>query len=415
METPVIQLSHVDKIHRRSGSRSRSLKNLLLSPFRRKSAEETVCAARDVCLDVPKGQALGLIGMNGAGKTTLLRLIAGITEPTTGQIRASGRIIPLLELGAGFHPELSGYDNVFLQGSLFGLSRREVEAVLPDILDFAEIGNFIHTPVRHYSGGMYVRLGFAISMHMRPDILLIDETFSVGDMYFQEKCTRAMIEYHRAGGTFVLVSHHLPLIEQVCSEAAWIDHGRIVAQGKPSAITQRYKREMLKTCYPRPVPFYHLGQVSGGAVGRFGDGAVTFDCVEILDAAGNHRHVFENGEPMEFRLRYHVHGPAPEKMDCVIDVFSYRSHQVWCISTRDMGLDIRPYPAGGELRFRINRVDLSATTYMMVISLCRGGDATPAGVYDLHARIYAFDVAPRDAFSDIAAVDPPCSWEHVPA
>jgi hypothetical protein len=142
---------------------------------------------------------------------------------------------------------------------------------------------------------------------------------------------------------------------------------------------------------------------------------VTFDCVEILDAAGNHRHVFENGEPMEFRLRYHVHGPAPEKMDCVIDVFSYRSHPVWCISTRDMGLDIRPYPGGGELRFRVNRVDLSATTYMMVISLCRGGDATPAGVYDLHARIYAFGVAPRDGFSDIAAVDPPCSWEHIPA
>ena len=118
---------------------------------------------------------------------------------------------------------------------------------------------------------------------------------------------------------------------------------------------------------------------------------------------------------MEFRLRYHVHRAVPDQMDCVIDVFSYRGHQVWCISTRDMGLDIHPYPGGGELRFRINRVDLSATTYITVVSLCRGGDPTPAGVYDLHARIYTFDVAPRDGFSEIAAADPPCEWEHVPA
>ena len=194
---PAIELINIEKIHPLRSARAHQIKHALLSLFRKRGEVETVRALQGISLSIAEGESIGIIGANGAGKTSLLRLIAGISEPTSGEVRVKGRVLPMLELGAGFHPDLSGYDNIFLQGILLGLERKRIEELLDSIIDFAELREFIHMPVRHYSSGMYLRLGFAISIHIEPDILLIDEAFSVGDVYFQEKCFQKIKEFPR--------------------------------------------------------------------------------------------------------------------------------------------------------------------------------------------------------------------------
>ncbi|NQU42657.1 ABC transporter ATP-binding protein, partial [bacterium] len=410
---PVIRLDRICKVHPLRSVRARSLKQLALSVFRKREETEVVTAANNVDLQIPRGQAVGVIGINGAGKTSLLKLIAGITPPTSGRIHTKGRILPLLEIGAGFHPDLSGYENILLQGSLFGVDRKQVERLIPDIIRFAEIENFIHMPVRHYSSGMYMRLGFAIPMHMEPDILLVDEAFAVGDIYFQDKCIREMIRFHQRGGTFLLVSHDNGLIEKVCNRAIWIDKGRIAADGKPANVTYRYKKRMFETTVPHPVPFVHIGLALTGKPGRFGSGAITFDYIDFLDEQGRLCHVFENGAPLQIRLRYRVNEPTADDMDCALNIFSYRGHSVYYISSRQMGYRIQPYPQGGEITFRIDRLDLAPATYTLILSLCKGGDTTTAGVYDMHARIYSFTILARPEHSQIAALEPQSNWKHI--
>jgi ABC-type polysaccharide/polyol phosphate transport system ATPase subunit len=373
---------------------------------------ETVSALRDVNLIVPGGKSLGIVGANGAGKTSLLRLIAGITEPTHGTVRVRGRVLPMLELGAGFHPDLTGYDNIFLQGILLGLPRARVRDIASSIIDFAEIEDFIHMPVTHYSSGMYLRLGFAISVHMDPDILLIDEAFSVGDLYFQEKCFEKIREFQRRGRTILLVTHDIGVVERLCDEVIWIDKGRIAAQGNPADIAHRYRAAMFEASFPRPAPMKHKEMLAGWA--RYGTGAVTFAYLDFLDENGGHRSVFENGKPMEIRLRYQVHGPLPET-DCLILVQSYRGHGAVAIATHQMRRPVRLNPEGGELVFRIDRLDLAPGRYQLSALLFKGGSReVEKDFYDFHMRLYDFHVAPADGLSEIAGLDLPCRWEHYP-
>ena len=185
-------------------------------------------ALRGISLEVHKGQSIGIIGGNGSGKTTLLRIILGITRPTRGKIKVCGRLAGLLELGAGFHQELTGRENVYLNGSVLGLKRKEIKRHLDSIVDFADIGEFINAPVRTYSSGMYLRLGFAIAVHLEPEILIIDEVLAVGDDSFQKKCLKKIKELSRKGVTLVIVSHHLNLIEQYVQQVFCLNAGSIL-------------------------------------------------------------------------------------------------------------------------------------------------------------------------------------------
>lgn len=236
---PAIEVVEVSKKFRVHRDRPSSIKEALLS-WRRERRVEDFWVLRDIDLTIPRGSFFGLIGHNGSGKSTLLRLMAGIHRPTTGEVRVHGRISALLELGSGFHPDLTGRENVYLNGAMLGLSRRQMTAAMDDIIDFSGIGDFIDVPVKVYSSGMYVRLGFAVAVHVDPEILLVDEVIAVGDEEFQRRCMDHMSGLRERGTTIVLVSHSTELVAALCDRVGWLDHGRLVTVGDPDEVTGKY-------------------------------------------------------------------------------------------------------------------------------------------------------------------------------
>jgi len=241
--TPAIDLRNVSKIYRRySGRQFATLKSALLqrSILRDLSPSETFPALSDVSFTVPRGSTFGVIGRNGSGKSTALKLVAGITKPTSGTVKVAGRISALIELGAGFHPEISGRENVFINGIMLGLTRREIQDRFDEIVDFAELRDFIDAPVKTYSSGMYMRLGFAVAIHVDPDVLLVDEVLAVGDEGFTHKCLDKFAELRRRGKTILLVTHSLGLVERFCDTALWLDGGRVHGHGDPKRVVDAY-------------------------------------------------------------------------------------------------------------------------------------------------------------------------------
>ena len=252
--TTVIQAEGLGKKYRRGLSARRTdtlrdlLTNLVRSPLAafRRPQHETFWALRDVSLQVREGEVLGLIGRNGAGKTTLLKILSRITRPTTGWAEIRGRVRSLLEVGTGFHGELSGRENAYLSGSILGMSKREIDCKFDEIVAFAEIEKFIDTPVKHYSSGMYVRLAFAVAAHLEPEILLVDEVLAVGDINFQKKCLGKMGDVARAGRTIVLVSHQLNQIRRLCHRAVWIDFASVRQNGPTHEVVSAYESAMAR-------------------------------------------------------------------------------------------------------------------------------------------------------------------------
>src|SRR5438067_9758143 len=243
MSSPAIELSNVTKIYRRYGGRHfATLKSALLqrSILRDLRPNETFNALQQVSFSVPRGSTYGVIGRNGSGKSTALKLVAGITKPTSGRVRVDGRISALIELGAGFHPEISGRENVFINGIMLGLTKREIHDRFDDIVEFAELREFIDAPVKTYSSGMYMRLGFAVAIHVNPDVLLVDEVLAVGDEGFTHKCLDKFAEFRRRGKTILLVTHSLNLVERFCDEALWLDGGRAMEHGDPKRVIGSY-------------------------------------------------------------------------------------------------------------------------------------------------------------------------------
>src|ERR687897_3860209 len=273
-----IEVSHVSKVYRRYSRRRQfaTLKSALLSGnlIRDLKPDETFPAIQDVTFTLPKGRTLGVIGRNGSGKSTLLKLVAGITKPTQGEVRVDGRISALIELGAGFHPEISGRENVFINGIMLGLTKREIARRFDEIVEFAELEDFIDAPVKTYSSGMYMRLGFAVAIHVDPDVLLVDEVLAVGDEGFAHKCLDKFAEFRRRGKTILLVTHSLGLVERFCDEALWLDKGMFKAEA-----------------------------------GRWGSGDIRITKVDLVDPQGNPGHVFHSGESMTIRL--HLEATTP--------------------------------------------------------------------------------------------------------
>src|SRR5215472_6330763 len=244
-----IELQNVTKLYRRySGRQFATLKSALLqrSILRDLRPSEVFSALNDVSFTVRKGSTYGVIGRNGSGKSTALKLVAGITKPTSGTVRVSGRVSALIELGAGFHPEISGRENVFINGIMLGLSKREIQERFDDIVDFAELREFIDAPVKTYSSGMYMRLGFAVAIHVDPDVLLVDEVLAVGDEGFTRKCLDKFAEFRRRGKTILLVTHSLNLVERFCDEALWLNEGRACAHGDPKRVVGAYLTDVEK-------------------------------------------------------------------------------------------------------------------------------------------------------------------------
>ena len=242
---PIIQLENVSVSYRLPTERIGTFKEYAIRKLQRKIRLEKFWALTDVSLQVNRGEVFGLIGNNGAGKSTMLKVISKVLKPTKGRVVVYGRIAPLLELGAGFHPELSGRENVFLNGALLGYSRSEMESVFDEIVEFSELEQFIDSPIRTYSSGMFARLGFAVATAHVPEVLILDEILSVGDEAFQRKCNIRMKSFQQAGTTVLMVSHALEMLEGMCNRIAWIDHGKTQKIGEPQEVIAAYRGENL--------------------------------------------------------------------------------------------------------------------------------------------------------------------------
>ena len=267
-------------------------------------------ALRHVSFEVGRGETLGLIGHNGAGKSTIFKLLSQITAPTEGEIRLAGRVAALIEVGSGFHPELTGRENVFLSGSILGMRRREIQAKFDRIVDFAGVGQFIDTPVKWYSSGMYVRLGFAVAAHLEPDILLVDEVLAVGDAAFQTQCLERLNELRRAGMTMLFISHDLASIEKLCDRVALIEKGLLVAHGAPHEIVSAYQHMTAGS---------HVAAMADATAPPV-DAAARVDAVTFQDDDGAEGMAARTGEPLAARVHYTVDRVV---RDAVVELFYY--------------------------------------------------------------------------------------------
>lgn len=296
-------------------------------------------ALRDVSFQIKKGETVGIVGRNGSGKSTLLQLICGTLNPTTGGVEVKGRVAALLELGAGFNPEFSGHENVYLNGSVLGLTRSELDAAYSDIVAFADIGDFINQPVKTYSSGMVVRLAFAIAMHVSPDILLVDEALSVGDIAFRNKCLEAIQGMVARGVTIVFVTHDLGTLQLICSRAIWLQNGVVRGVGDPVSIAQDYYLETVggvSTAATQPV-LPPVQQHTGKAA---------FSELAVLHSENGRS--FRPGQPVEIRYRLH----AQEALGRTVfsaSIYSAAGEWLVGISSRDVGTVWPSVPAGGEL------------------------------------------------------------------
>ena len=391
---PAVEVRDVRKIYRRYGRRKSfgTLKSALLSGGVLKHLRpDSVFQALDgVSFDVRPGATLGIVGRNGSGKSSLLKLIAGIGKPSAGTIHVTGRVSALIELGAGFHPEISGRENVFINGMMLGLSKAEVARRFDDIVAFAELGEFIDEPVKTYSSGMYMRLGFAVAINVDPDVLLVDEVLAVGDEAFTHKCLEKFAEFKRRRKTIVLVTHTLDLVTRLCDEAVWLDGGHVRAAGDPKRVVDAYLLEVASTENRPPtgaLPAPAATPDSNGA-GRWGSREAEIEQVELLRADGQPAHVFESGQPMRIRAR--VRAPRPLQ-DFVFGIGIFTAEGVCCFGTNTdiEGGVPRELSGSGDFTVHIDRLDLVAGAYKLDVAVHRQ-DGVP---YDYHRLLYSFRVA----------------------
>jgi ABC-type polysaccharide/polyol phosphate transport system ATPase subunit len=431
-----IELVDVSKVYRRFSHRRQfaTLKSALLSRslIRNLRPDETFPAVRNVSFSVPRGQTLGVIGRNGSGKSTTLKLVAGITKPTSGTVTVSGRISALIELGAGFHPEISGRENVFINGIMLGLTKREITRRFDEIVEFAEMQEFIDAPVKTYSSGMYMRLGFAVAIHVDPDVLLVDEVLAVGDEGFTHKCLDKFGEFKRRGKTILLVTHSLGLVEKFCDQALWMDGGRMKHQGDPKRVVGAYitdvekseerqlaagdakaKEAAIAVAPDEPASAVlpdHPIETAGAPAdmfrateGRWGSREIEITSVELIGSDGSAGHVFHSGNPLSVRVRLR----APVAMDdFVLGIGIFNAEGVCCYGTNTDLEQLKAVRILGDAdaTFSVERLDLVEGTYKLDVAVHKQ-DGYP---YDYHRLLYTFRVKSRT--KDVGIYRPPHNW-----
>jgi|GEM_PF-3635930 lipopolysaccharide transport system ATP-binding protein len=351
-------------------------------------------ALRDVNLHIPEGQSVALLGINGSGKSTLLRLINGITPPSRGSVRVAGRVGGLLDLTAGLHLDLNGIENIYLQGALIGIPRSEITARLDDIIAFAELAPFIHTPVRHYSWGMLMRLAFAITLRCDPDVMLIDEVLAVGDGYFQWKCMREIEKMKAAGKTIVFVTHLPGLAEAMCSHAIWLDDGVVRATGTVTDVLGEYQPFVHRAVTEfDPIAFNpRLGALLSAY--RAGTGKVVLSKIRFLDAEARETLVFQSGGPMEIEVSVVAKSAVENVTLCIVVHTAGQAVSEMYSSEHGRAFDLPEGPS--VLRWRIPSVPLHGETYYISIGLMDANDLTH--IYDSHIRLHSFTVTEENTF-----------------
>jgi len=422
-----IQVRDVHKVYRRYGRRKQfaTLKSAILSGsvLRDLHPDAVFEALKGVSFDVAKGKTFGIVGRNGSGKSTMLKLIAGIGKPTSGAVRVDGRVSALIELGAGFHPEISGRENVYINGLMLGLSRREIARRFDEIVRFAELEEFIDAPVKTYSSGMYMRLGFAVAINVDPDVLLVDEVLAVGDQSFTHKCLDKFAEFRRRGRTVLLVTHSLDLVTRFCDEALWLDAGVAKAQGDPKRVIDAYLMDVARAenqtlAQAEGPPLRDAASVRdagadlqvGGpgdmfkaAEGRWGSREAEITAVEMIGASGQPAHLFQSGERVDIRL----HVRANQRVsDFAFGVGIFNGEGVCCYGTNTLidGGVANELTGEGLVVFTIDGLNLVEGTYKLDVAVHRQ-DGVP---YDYHRLLHTFRVKSR--LKDVGIFRPPHRW-----
>lgn len=312
---------------------------------------EDFWALRNIDLEVHDGTVHGLIGHNGCGKSTLLRLLAGIHQPTSGEVITNGRLSALLELGAGFHPELTGRENVYLNASILGLGRKQTDAIFDNVVEFSGLAPFIDSPVKHYSSGMFVRLGFSVAVHVEPEILLIDEVIAVGDEEFQRRCLDHLASLKNSGVTIVLVTHAMGIVQNLCDSVTWIDHGQVRADGDPMTVVSEYLHEV------NEVESHRVGVTADGFIAS--DPEALVQSIEVLDGTGSVEPFAVVGEPTAIRVNWRS-GVVSESIEFALEILSEGGVHLGTtrvIAPTDAGLGVR------SIDYRFDRLMIAPGNY----------------------------------------------------
>ena len=403
-----ISLQNVSKSYRLwgRGSQFATLKSALLKRDVKLAPEASVKALKDVSFAVDRGEAFGIIGRNGSGKSTLLKIITGILKPTEGTVAVTGRIAALIELGAGFHPEITGRENIVINGIMLGLTRREIDQRFDSIVEFSGIGDFIEQPVKTYSSGMYVRLGFAVAVHVDPDILLIDEVLAVGDEEFSAKCIAKIQEMKYRGVTLVFVTHQLDQVRNLCDRALWLDHGEVEAIGDPVRVVDAYLQDVAGApapppagAEPSPAP-----ERSKDEEERWGSGEVVLSRVALADDKGRELVAVGPGSPVAVEMDVTVRVPQD---DFVFGIGIYHADGtcVYGTNTDLEGLAPQRLESNGRVRFVMPSLDLVAGTYRVDAAVhTRNGRA-----FDYRRGVLRFVVGSR--VHDIGVYRPKHQWK----
>jgi len=439
LATATIGFDNVSKKFTLRHERARSFQEAALAFLRgRDNSREELWALKDVSFAVERGETLGIIGPNGSGKSTVLKLITRILEPTSGQVVVQGRVSALIELGAGFHPDLTGRENVYLNGSLLGFSRNEMKAKFDQIVEFSELEKFIDVPIKHYSSGMHMRLGFAVAIHVDPDILLIDEILAVGDQAFQNKCLGKIGELKRQGVTILFVSHDLDAVQGLCDRALWLEGGRVQVEGLAREVVDHYLMrvhekeqadlaaqqtapiEMLPgeelrpehsvpgTQYQGPVEGPSKETLTARAKKRWGTREIEITSVRLLDGVGEETFLFESDQPAAIEVGYRINRPAETP---VFGIGIYRDDGTYCYGTNTdiEGISTDDLGGAGIVRVAFDRFAFIEGNYTLDVAV----HTSYGYAYDYHLHYCTFAV--RSRLKDAGVFRPAHRWELNPA
>ncbi len=380
---PIVRFENVGKRFVFAKEQPRSFLESFISFFSRgkRDHQQDLWALKDISFDVMPGQGIGFVGRNGSGKSTILKLISQIIHPNEGRITVRGRISALLELGAGFHPDLTGRENIFLNAAVLGLKEAEVNALYDQIVEFSELAEFIDMPVKHYSSGMFMRLGFSVAIHIQPDILIVDEILAVGDQAFQVKCVDAIMEMKRRGTTIIIVSHNLNMMQTLCTHLVWIEKGKVRSSGTTSEVAAQY------------VAYSYEQEGKLTAVVNFerhGDQVMEITAVRLLNAAGAEQQQFQTGDEMIIEMNYFANKPIPNP-EFGLAIHRQDGVHVNGPNTQLAGLDVGIVEGEGKILYHIKHLPLLPAQYLVTTAV---HDSRYPHCYDYHKEAYTFRIIP---------------------
>ncbi len=383
----IIQLENVSVKYRVPQEQIGTFKEYFIRLLQGKLKHRSFNALSQVDLSINRGEVFGLIGHNGAGKSTLLKLVARVIRPTGGRVRVCGHVAPLLEVGAGFHPELTGRENIFLNGSMLGFSRDEMQEKFPRIVEFSELGDFIDAPLRTYSSGMSARLGFAVATDSQPDILIVDEILSVGDEAFQHKSYERILSIKAQGATILLVSHSMGMIESICQRAAWVHRGQIVAVGNAKAVIDQYLGRVSEEENRQLIEETRRGDQLDSKTYR----PVEIRQVRIVNDQGHEQQIFHTGESMAVQIEYVAH-EAIDALEVGIAIHRQDGIHITGPNTSFDGLDLKMEPGVGGVSYKVPSIPLMEGLYQLSVALVnRDGNR----MMDYHDHFYTFRISNR--------------------